>query len=402
MFRSSSTTLFLGMTLALLPAIALSSDGLAELDRQAAAIQSNPEDYVSLEGIPLAASDEVVEMARGILNQAPETIASQRDDIHDFIGITEEDLPAKPVMEHDEWIDILVSRSMGEAEIRSLFQALDESVIPVRLVFIGIADGQKLNDGFMDFARWSKDLVKPPEGMIDPEVFSDRNIQNVPRMVFMRKGESVAEVDGLTNPEWLVRQVDQGRTGYLGNQGPVVAISERNLIEVMKERLEKIDLNERKQETVDTYWNRADFYSVPPAKEERSRKIDPSVIVNTDIVDGKGGVIMPAGTIVNPLHMRPFSMRLVIFNPNIEDEVGWASTLPAEQGIRDIFIITEVNRDGGWDHFTSIEDALDRPAYLMTQDVHERYDIRFTPSTVTADSDHFIVHEFALSQQKEP
>ena len=156
-------------------------------------------------------------------------------------------------------------------------------------------------------------------------------------------------------------------------------------------------------QTVQTYWERANFYAVPPATENRERIVDPSIVVTKNILDGRGNIIMPAGKVVNPLHMKPFGMRLVVFNPNREVEVEWVSALPPAPGLKDIFMITELDRDKGWDHFNSIEDALDSPVYLITQDVHSRYDIRNSPTLVTADDSNFIVTEYAVPEApKEP
>lgn len=372
------------------------AESLSEIDAQAAAITANPRAYADISEFQPQLSDEVLRLAEEVVGNAPEAIQAAQSDAYDFAGIDPSRIPQKAEMAHDEWVDVLVSRGLGEAELVSLFKRLDDSPIPVRVVFIGIAEGQKLNDAFADFGRWTKGLAHPPEGTIDPDAFTSRGVANVPRMIFMRKGQSVAEVDGLTNPSWLVEQVGSGRTGFLGRQGPTVAITERNLIDVIKERLANIDLEERKKQTVQTYWERARFYTIPPATEDRTRTIDPSIAVTKDIVDGRGNVILPAGKVVNPLHMRPFGMRLVVFNPNIEAEVVWAKSLPEQPGLRDIFMITELDRSKGWDHFNEVEDQLDSQVFTLTQDIYSRFDIRFSPTLVTADDNNFIVSEIYL------
>lgn len=396
---------FAAKSLALSAAILVASSALANsdlsaIDAQAAQIQSNPQAYADLSELQAAPNDEILKLAEEIVGEAPGTIRAAQEAVYSFAGIDAANLPQKAEMPHEEWVDILISRSLGEAQIKRLFSQLDDSPIPVRIVFVGIAEGQKLNDAFADFGRWAKDLEHPPEGTIDPEVFSSRGLASVPRMIYMRKGQSVAEVDGLTNPAWLVDQVQNGAEGFLGQRGPMEEISERNLIDVIKERLANIDLEERKKQTVATYWQRARFYSVTPANEDRTRTIDPSMVVTREIVDGRGNVIMPIGKVVNPLQMRPFGMRLVIFNPNLEHEVQWAKGLEPVPGLKDMFIITEVNRQKGWDHFNDVEDALDHPVYLLTQDVHSRFEIEHTPSIVTADEEAFIVREFSLAKAR--
>lgn len=296
----------------------------------------------------------------------------------------------------DEWIDILVSRSLSESEIDQLIQNLHAIDFPTRIVYRGIGKGQRLNDAFAEFGRLMSRYDKPVNAVIDPTVFSDYGVESVPYMMYRKRDVEfpVASVAGLYNPTWLIEKVQKGETGYLGVQGPIEEIEERDLIEEMQERMANLDLEERKTKTIETFWQRATFERLPRAKNTMTRMVDPRVRVQSDIKDGKGNVITPAGTIINPLDLMPFNMRLIVLNPNIEDEVNWLAHLDqAPEGVRDIIMFTEADRERAWKQIEELSEKVKRPIYQLTPDVRKRFSIKMTPSVVTADEAFFIVHE---------
>jgi conjugal transfer pilus assembly protein TraW len=296
----------------------------------------------------------------------------------------------------DEWVDILVSRSLSESEIDQLIQNLHAIDFPTRIVYRGIGKGQRLNDAFAEFGRLMSRYDKPVNAVIDPTVFSDHGVEAVPYMMYRKRDVEfpVASVAGLYNPTWLIERVEKGETGHMGTQGPVEEIEERDLIEEMQERMANLDLEEQKTKTIETFWQRATFEHLPRAKNTMTRMVDPRVRVQSDVQDGKGNVITPAGTIINPLDLMTFNMRLIVLNPNIEDEVKWLANLEqAPNGIRDIIMFTEADRERAWKQIEELSEKVKRPIYQLTPDVRERFKIKMTPSVVTADKAFFIVHE---------
>lgn len=296
-----------------------------------------------------------------------------------------------------DWIDILISRSLGRTEIEQMIASATASPVPVRFVLRGIEEGQRINDAMLDYGYWSRDIDDPPEGILDPTIFQDRNVESVPAMFYMRDGEVIASVDGLSNTAWLIEAVERGETGHLGTEGPVLAISERDLIEVMQERTAALDLESRKEQTIATYWERATFTALSPAVEAATRLIDPTFIVNQPIPDANGNVLVEAGTRINPLDMQPFTLRLIVFNPTREEEVDWALSLDPLAGKQDMLIATEMNRQAGWDGFEALEDTFDAPVYMLQPDVRRQFQLRRTPSLVTASRDQFIVEELFVA-----
>lgn len=302
----------------------------------------------------------------------------------------------------DTWIDILISKSLGEDELKDLMYTASISEFPVRLVIRGINDGQKINDVAADISRWIEGLDRIPEAIIDPTIFQSVGSDLVPVMIYMHKDEIVASVTGLSNPEYLRKAVEeQGAKGDLGIKGPTKEVSERDLIEVMQERILEYDFDKRKEETVKTFWQRADMNYLPFAPRNRTRIIDPTVTLSSDMRDEEGRIFVPKGTQFNPLDLVPFNMRLIIFNPNNEFEVQWLKTLdPSSNTVKDIYMFTELERERGWDHYSEIQQFIDEDLFTLTPEVKSRFSIERTPTVVTANETHFIVREVSRDDVK--
>ncbi len=100
----------------------------------------------------------------------------------------------------------------------------------------------------------------------------------------------VAQVSGLSDPVWLAREVDNGEKGDLGVKGPVEKISEPDLIDVAKKRLANIDWEEKKKQAIERFWTKQNFNELPRAPKSRTREIDPSVMITSDISTPDGTV----------------------------------------------------------------------------------------------------------------
>jgi len=385
-------------TLALaLSAAATANDQVGDIISQSKSIQAQSNlDINDFKGMQL--SDEALQFAQEIVTSSKPLANDALPKAKEFLGV-DDDAVINAVKPEGEWVDIYVSRSMGP-QLQQLIKDLDGTSLPVRLVFRGVDEGQRINDTFADFARWVEGLESPPAAILDPTEFSDHKVTTVPHMIYMRDGKALANVRGLNNPQWLAEAVERGERGDLGLRGPVEEIQERDLIEELKERAAGLDMESKKEETVRTYWKRAKFITLPPATTEQQREIDPSVYVAKDIRDPKGSLLAQAGTVINPLGLRPFTLRMVIFNPTRKAEVEWVKNLPPAPGRQDVFIATQIDRAAGWDHLVEIQDLLDQPVYLLQSDVQQRFEIRRTPTVVTSTKTRFVVTEYA--PQKAP
>lgn len=373
-------------------------DDARSLVKQAEMVSRSASDAVKTMDIkqPDAA---VSAFAQEVLRNAGAARSKGTTVVNDAFGIAQPPEQPPEVFVSGEWVDIFISRSLGESAIKSILRDAASENVSVRFVFRGIPEGRKINAMFTDYQRWTTGMDTPPPAVLDPTVFQDAGVSTVPVMILRKDGDEVARVSGLTSAKWLFDKVRRGQEGDLGTKGPVEAISEPDLIEVMKAKAAQLDLDEQKKRTVETYWDRVDFLHTEPARQDRRRLIDPTIVVQDDMKDHQGEVIYPAGHRINPLSIKAFTNRLIVFNPTREAELTWLKSLEPIPGIQDVYIATDIEARDGWDGFTALEDRIDQPVYLLQNDVQSRFEIERTPSLVTADQVYFIVEEFHVQEE---
>jgi len=59
-------------------------------------------------------------------------------------------------------------------------------------------------------------------------------------------------------------------------------------------------------------------------------------------------------------------------------------------------MLTEINREEGWEEYNRLARHFGRQVYLLTPDVKERFQISRTLSVVTAKDGYFYIREMAL------
>ncbi|WP_075881775.1 TrbC family F-type conjugative pilus assembly protein [Vreelandella massiliensis] len=319
----------------------------------------------------------------------------------------------------------------------------------IAVVFRGVPEGMKIDEGMEIIQKLAYEYDPMPTVALDPTMFDEHGIEAVPAIVVMEsssqkapandipsldtlldEGEAVpdvlsqmgadalgssetrdvlAKVQGLTEPMWIKRQLEAGERGDMGVQGPLEDIEEPHLIKVMKQKALAIDWDAEKQGAIDRFWPRQNEQLIwkPTVKEAETRRIDPSVTVVQDIVDGRGNVLTPAGTKINPLDQMPFDIALVVFDGDDEGQLEIAyergRELERQEGIHQVmYLMTHFDTLKGWDGYEAISDTLDRHVYLLTPDVEKRFEIERVPSIVTADDTHFIVEEVVPPTQASP
>lgn len=341
---------------------------------------------------------EVDERAR---EQAEAVVRDSRDPLEqglrehfDFDREDREETGDKPSAE----IVVYVSSTLPDSEISDAVQALEGiDSVRGRVVYRGIEDGEKLGDFAQRARRVVGELdVEKTSFELDPTRFRASTVTAVPRMEYRDEdGDIVAAVDGLSNPMWLMEQIDQGERGELGTRGPVREIAERDLIELMKERFLALDLEAERDRTIETFWDRIAMERLAAATETKTRRLNPAIRIPKAITAADGEVIHPAGTIINPLLIRDFTRRLLIINPTRQAEREWLKNRP-ERDLKDIVMITDIDRAAGWDGYVELQDDLGESAFLLTPDVRQRFQIQATPTQVTAEDGRFVVREYRV------
>lgn len=293
---------------------------------------------------------------------------------------------------------IFVSWSMGEGQIREMLKEYDESG-RVTLKFRGIPDGATMVQALAKIQTLAMETKSDVEVQIDPVAFVDNGVTEVPAVARRKDDKVVNIVRGTSSIEVFKGKED---TFDLGTLGATVEIAERDLIELMKERLANVDKEELKRKAIKRFWANQQFVVLDDAQETRLRKLDPTIVVPQEMRAPDGTLIHAAGARINPLDIRPFNQRLLIIDPAKE----WQLTLA--RGQIDAFgkdqlitiILTSLPRDSGWEELKRVEDYLNQPAYLLQSDLRERFDLQKVPSIVTADKGFFFIQEVAKRDVK--
>lgn len=336
---------------------------------------------------------------------------------------------------------IFVSYSLGDDVLNEIL-ARNAGKKDVTLVMRGIPQGLSLGEGIKHMQLLASQYEPIPNIILDPILFSQYEINAVPAVVKVNFSEGylakfnvesrmkgtaapshpplIAKVDGLHNDEWLNQRIEvencsEEHPCQFGEQGPVFKIDEPDMIEEMKRRVAQIDWEKKKTDAMKRFWSNQTFDELPLAQKSVTRLLDPSIQVVADINDANGNPIRRAGEVVNPLDSRPFESVLVIFNPTREEEMETVATkvklLRAQGYGKFIYMATAIDRSkshedkelgAGWKHYEAVCDRLDSHVYMLTSEVKDRWDVRVTPTFVTADNKakHFIIEELAPQDVK--
>lgn len=298
-----------------------------------------------------------------------------------------------------EHITLLVSRSLGPEALRSIVREAAEP--GVRIVFRGLSQGETLTGFLREIHALIEGIEPVPLVELDPAPFKASGADAVPLLVLSGASGEIARVAGLTTPGWLRAQVAAGRTGDLGVRGPVSAIAEPDMIEEIHRRIATLDLGAMRERSLASYWHRARFEFLPPTAQPRERLIDPTIEAKADITLPDGRSLVRRGERVNPLDHLPFTARLVVFDPTAPGQTETARALGQAAGGRPIYLATRFNREGGWEGFRAVEDALDEAVYLLTPDVRERFALEHVPATVEASGRYFLVREHPPAPERQ-
>lgn len=290
-------------------------------------------------------------------------------------------------------IEILVSWSLGEAALREI--AAEVSAYPKAvMVFRGIPEGLTFGAAVKRIQSLVSHIDPIPSVVIDPTRFQEHGVDHVPVIAIYDAKRLMAIAHGTFGIRYLLSRVDSGARGDLGTIGPMMEVSEPDLIEVMKARLAAIDFDSAKARAAERYWDKLGYVSLPLVTEPRRRTFDPSVIVTADITDAKGNIITPAGKRINPLDALPFDQRIYVFDASRADHVAAAKKMKEQYRDRRLLLIaTRFDRAAGWDGFKQLQDGLRAPVYLLNEQFRARFHIERVPSLIEAVGKEMVVHE---------
>lgn len=293
---------------------------------------------------------------------------------------------------------IYVSWSMGADAIKDILTELDGQP-GVGIVFRGIPDGMSMPDAMLKMQGLTQQTQSSVSVLLDPTAFQRHGIEVVPSIAIETPDEKLLlKAEGLSSPRYLEDAAAEGKRGDLGVHGPTQEIAERDLIELAKERMAKLDMEAMKKRALERFWTQHPGYPLPPVSEPSQRTVDPSVIIPEDIRAPNGTLIQKAGSI-NPLDIMPFDQKLVVIDPTQPWQVALAKREYADnEGLTVSVMATQIPPSSGWDLFNSVQDEFGGPLFLLPPDMAERFQIQRAPSIVTADKKNFIVREISREE----
>lgn len=293
---------------------------------------------------------------------------------------------------------IFVSWSMGAGAIKDILIELDGQP-SVGIVFRGIPDGMSMANAMLKMQALTTETQSSVGVLLDPTAFQRHGITAVPSIAVETPEEKLLlKAAGLSSPSYLEDAAAEGKHGDLGVRGPTQEILERDLIEVAKERVAKLDTEAMKKHALERFWTQQPGFPLPGVTESARRTVDPSVIIPEDIRAPNGTVIQRAGRI-NPLDIMPFDQKLVVIDPTQAWQVALAKQEFAEHGGLTVTVMApQIPASSGWDLFNSVQDEFGGPLYLLPADMAERFQILRAPSVVTAQGKSFIVREVSRSE----
>ena len=128
---------------------------------------------------------------------------------------------------------------------------------------------------------------------------------------------------------------------------------------------------------------------VAPARERRSRLVDPAIVVGQDIRGQDGALIAAAGTRIDPFAHMPLTRALLFVDGRREAEIAWALARP---GANKIVLLAGRPLDLMRRHR--------RPFFFdLGGRLTERFAVRATPTLVERDGAHLRLTEFPLDDR---
>jgi conjugal transfer pilus assembly protein TraW len=130
--------------------------------------------------------------------------------------------------------------------------------------------------------------------------------------------------------------------------------------------------------------------TVTKAVTNRSMFFDPTMLVKENVLDGKGKILVAAGTMINPLDKITMSRPLVFFDARDPDQVAFAKKyIDSRNGLPMPVLV-------GGSYFDLMK-KWDTPVYFdQKSNLIRRFGIRFVPAIVYQEQKRIRVDEIAL------
>lgn len=133
----------------------------------------------------------------------------------------------------------------------------------------------------------------------------------------------------------------------LGTWGDLWPVREQDMLQLITQRMQKLQTSGQWDQTMDAFKQRAIENSQRPppveglkrAEKYEQRWFDPSIRLSEDLKDHEGRVFARKGEMVNPLKTVPFMQTLYFINGDDPDQVAWMKRQVPETLISRIILV---------------------------------------------------------------
>lgn len=197
---------------------------------------------------------------------------------------------------------------------------------------------------------------------------------------------------GLPLVSSIALAVDHGRIG------PTYPIKEPDMLEWIEKRVaakvasgEALRYQQEQSEKMERkLLNPAPLQSVTKASKARTAYYDPTFVVDENIADDRGRILVPAGTTINPLDRVGLSRPLIFFDARDKSQVAFAKRfLDARAGLAKPILV-------GGSYFDLMK-LWDTPVYFDQQSaLIRKLGIKHVPAIVVQEGKRLRIDEIAL------
>lgn len=190
-----------------------------------------------------------------------------------------------------------------------------------------------------------------------------------------------------------------------GTRGSVTQIEEQAFLEMIKERLKKVDIKEQQKQMQvlarDRVENPRPVEGVSPAKEDRVFYFDPSYVLDKDAVLPCGKILYKAGTKVNPLAVMDLNRRMFFIDSREGAQVAWLKTqlnrvLPGQEKIIEDRVILVGGKPFELQEELK-EDGIEMNIYFdQFGELSKRFGIKHSPASLEQDGLKIRINEINL------
>ncbi|MGI2205201.1 TrbC family F-type conjugative pilus assembly protein [Shewanella oncorhynchi] len=282
---------------------------------------------------------------------------------------------------------IFASFGMPAYTLKSALRAAAQSQIKTTVVFRGLKDeSESLRDASnaIHHAIDEADLDVAPRVIIDPRLFNTYSVEVAPTMVY-RNGGKVVTATGLEALEDFVKQSeDMLQSGSLGKLSDTYDITEMDMLELIQQKLKKVDWEEKKREAVSRFVNRKEVQLTESLKDEDVRyKIDPRIRFTQDQTTPDGQYFAKAGDVIDPTALLEMETRLFMIDPTSERQLAWMNDVLSVTEHKQVYVLLSA-LPGGNDlsEFGRLQTTLGRRLYLMQPTMVSRFQLEHLPAMV--------------------